>query len=298
MASPCGARREASISRLEKGAQMRKVVGLIVLSILTLVVSLGPCIFLRARQLQLLDLCTNNLKQLGNGLYCYHDHFGRFPLGAVPNKELSPERRLSWQLGTWPYIGDGQVRLLIDMTKSWDSEENYRPTEWRDADGNGSILDIVNLRCPANFGEKDLNKPQDTHYVGVTGIGSESSSLPAYYPLTGFFGYERQTELKNIYGPASSTMMVIETKVDNGPWIAAGRPTLRGLEPSKPYLGHEGQFATNHYYDSVIFGASFPVKTNVLFADGSVRSLTQSMNAEVFEAMSTVGGEGRHDSMH
>ena len=75
-------------------------------------------------------------------------------------------------------------------------------------------------------------------------------------------------------------MMVIETAKDNGPWIAGGPSTVRGLDLSGlPYLGRNGQFGGTHRGGA-----------NVLFADGSVRFIHESIHPQVFEDMATIAG--------
>ncbi len=56
-------------------------------------------------------------------------------------------------------------------------------------------------------------------------------------------------------------MIVMETTRDNGPWLAGGTPTVRGLDPNgERYLGLGQPFGGLHR-DGV----------NILWADGSVR---------------------------
>jgi prepilin-type processing-associated H-X9-DG protein len=79
-------------------------------------------------------------------------------------------------------------------------------------------------------------------------------------------------------GPAN-TMMVAET-TDRGPWTAGGRSTLRGLDPTiQTYIGKGRQFGGNHRRG-----------VRVLFADGSVRFLSETIEPRVFEALATVAG--------
>jgi prepilin-type processing-associated H-X9-DG protein len=75
-------------------------------------------------------------------------------------------------------------------------------------------------------------------------------------------------------------MMAVETSWQLGPWTAGGYPTSRGLDPSwQPYLGSGKQFSGYH-----------PGKTNILLADGSARSISESISPQVFEALATIAG--------
>src|SRR5206468_855186 len=72
--------------------------------------------------------CANNLKQLGLGLSIFHATYKSFPSGTYPNKDLPPEKRLSWLLlpAQFAFCDSNEV-LLIDKEKAWDSEENNGP---------------------------------------------------------------------------------------------------------------------------------------------------------------------------
>ena len=75
-------------------------------------------------------------------------------------------------------------------------------------------------------------------------------------------------------------MLVAETSWHNRPWTTGGPATVRGLDPGhQPYLGRGHQFGGNHSGG-----------LNVVFADGSVRFIRESIDAKVFEALSTVAG--------
>jgi prepilin-type processing-associated H-X9-DG protein len=80
---------------------------------------------------------------------------------------------------------------------------------------------------------------------------------------------------------ASTTLLLIETATENGPWTAGGRPTVRGLESNgTPYVGRQTQFSTFHRHGV----------TNALFADGSVRELREGLAPKVIEALATIAG--------
>ncbi len=46
----------------------------------------------------------NNLKQLVLSMRGYHEFNFMFPQGTHPNKDLKPEKRLSWQADVMPYL--------------------------------------------------------------------------------------------------------------------------------------------------------------------------------------------------
>jgi len=72
----------------------------------------------------------------------------------------------------------------------------------------------------------------------------------------------------------------LETTRARDPWLAGGPATVRGLEPeSLPYLGDGGQFGGLHRRG-----------TNALFADSSVRLLSNETAPAVLEKIATIAG--------
>jgi len=228
--------------------------------------------------------CVNNLRQIAIALNGYAQN-GCFPLAAIPNKGLPPEKRLSWMAelytGSW-YAAN--VVLVVDESKPWDAEANLRPKVLAGRQGEGQSLYEAPVFsvcvCPANPNWGDPVLPNLTSYVGISGLGLDSAGLPPGHPRAGIFGYDRLTREQDIKDGASATMMVAETALHNGPWTAGGVPTVRGLNPHiQPYIGRGRQF-----------GALHRGGVNIAFADGSVRSLRETIDPKVFEAFSTVAG--------
>src|SRR6185312_14532030 len=120
-----------------------------------------------------------------------------------------------------------------------------------------------------------------TAYVGITGLGKDAASLPKGDPKAGVFGHGRVTRLADITDGASMTMAVAETSELLGAWTSGGPATVRGLDPSRlPYIGKGRPFGGNH-----------PNRAMVLFADGSVREIRDTISPRVFEAISTISGD-------
>jgi prepilin-type processing-associated H-X9-DG protein len=256
----------------------------------------------RAREL---EPCANRLREFWFALICYRDTppgSGSFPPGTVPGEGIPPERRLSWVTLVYHAFDESQnVNFLFDWPAPWDSEANRAPKILsRDDGGKESVLSLPYLLpyrvmlCPespayekvmrdAKHRRKDF--PADIHYVGIAGIGRDSPTLPKGHPRAGVFGYDRQTRMEDIKDGDAETMMLAETSLSNGPWIAGGPTTVRGLDTDhKPYLGEKRQFGGYH-----------PDGAMVLFVDGSVRFVRDSVAPSAFEALSTIAG-GEHSS--
>lgn len=283
-------------SLLSGGRPVRGVVkilaGLVVALLVggLLVVAVG-----RVRTAASLVGCRNNLKEIGLSLQNYDDANGHFPTGTVPNADLAPDRRLSWLIEVWPAFMEGGKKTLFDRMKAWDAEDNCPArcsicvdkdtAEFRD----DVVGDLKVFLCPANPARNTPPLPGPTHYLGVAGVGEDAAELPLSDPRAGFFGYDRTVSLRDITDGAATTLAVAEA-VDGGPWTAGGRATVRGLSVGSPYLGEGAQFASLHRGCNLL-PLTQPVITNVLLVDGSVRSLTDSMSPQVFEALATIAGK-------
>ncbi|MCA1684583.1 MAG: DUF1559 domain-containing protein, partial [Planctomycetia bacterium] len=126
---------------------------------------------LRARQEARDAQCVNSLRMIGLGLSDYHDIFESFPLGTVQNPTLPPERRLSWIVGAWSMVGDGQIHLNIDRDKGWNDPVNARPTGYSGVDGPGSTCELFFPGCPGNPHTLPRGYSRVLQYVGVGGLG-------------------------------------------------------------------------------------------------------------------------------
>lgn len=204
----------------------------------------------------------NNFKQLGIAVHNYASTYqDRLPLAALENDSLPPEKRLSWTVTLVPYIESGTVWSATDKSAGWDAPSNafllgmnYRP-----------------FRCPSQWPETDAQGRILTAYVGIAGLG-EGGQL-----RRGVFSFENVISL-----PAmtdwETTFLFLETSVSNGPWTAAGRPTLRSLDAGEPYFGIDGQYASYHR----------GIGTIAALADGSVMGINANMDPRVFEERAIV----------
>jgi hypothetical protein len=236
---------------------------------------LASCILLcfipRERRSPMRMYCANNLKQIVLAAHNYHDIFDdRFPSGTRANPQLAPEDRFSWMVELLPFVEQDNVFKSINLEEGWNSAENK--------DAVSKQLKIY--LCPSSALTSKANSVAATNYVGPTGIGPDSALLPKDSPRAGFFGYERVLKVEDIKDGTGTTIMVIETDVQLGPWAAGGTPTLRFVDTEvQPYIGVGRPFGGLHKRVA-----------SVALVDGSVRFLDESINPAVFQALVTIAG--------
>ncbi len=209
--------------------------------------------------------CINNLKQLGLAIHSYAETYGTLPIGTVPNPDLPLERRLGWNYLISPGFEPLGSSAPLELERAYD-DPNFKPPRYPPA--------YPPEHCPSNPDTVSAS------YVGIAGLGLDAPTLPKTDPRAGFFGDNRQVTWADLIDGSSQTMMVIESSRKAGPWFAGGRNTVRGLDPSRaPYLGANGQFGGIH-----------PRGTNVLMADGSIKTFRDSIDPKILEALSTING--------
>jgi hypothetical protein len=212
---------------------------------------------------------THNLKQMGEALDGYQTTHGNLPPAAMPGTGLPFEKRLSWLVALLPYLqrddfGESprRVYILMNRSKAWDAAENLPNTR----------TVFRRFLCLGNPDRVPLDSPGLTEYVGFTGIGADI--LRPDKP--GAFGLGRGARVPlDFPDGTSNTGIVAETALDNGPWAAAGSATVRGLDTNRqPYVGWGRQF-----------GGIYSPNTEVLMADGAVRTLLDSMSPGTVERL-------------
>jgi hypothetical protein len=192
----------------------------------------------RIREAAARTACKNNIKQIGLAISNYHDQMDAFPAATMPSERLPPEKRLSWLFDLDPFIHARMDESWgLGRNEPWDAEVNAR---------------IARGRMPWYLCDTNPIRERDgfavTHYVGIAGVGADAAQLPKTNPRAGFFGYDRHITQKDVTDGLGSTLMVVETVWDNGPWVAGGFPTTRALTSpnERSYLGTDGQFGSRH----------------------------------------------------
>ncbi len=225
--------------------------------------------------------CMNNLRRIGLGVNVYNDNTREktFPFAAIPNAELPVNERLSWHAGILPYLDHAVPanRKWLDVSGAID-----RKRSWGDPDNAVAANTTISIfLCPNHPTYDPMVRPATAHYVGCAGLGADAASLPKGDERAGFFGYDRVLRRDDLIKKgASSTLMVLETTNQNGPWIAGGFPTVRGVPEVDHLIGFDAPF-----------GGCHAGGMNALFADGSVRPLSDTIEPKVFQDLARLARE-------
>jgi prepilin-type processing-associated H-X9-DG protein len=218
--------------------------------------------------------CANNLRQIGLAVARYaddHDHL--YPPGTLPLAGQPPERRLSWLAGILPILeseapprpAGRSVAGLVAYDRPWDDEANRA----------AASANVARFLCPSDPVHDPRALPGLTNYVGFAGLGEDAAALPKADPRAGFFGYERVIGPADLAAGAAHTLAAAETTSGNGPWIAGGPSTVRGLDPDE----------TQYIGTGRPFGGSHPGGAQVLYADAHTEFLGAGVDPRVLREL-------------
>ncbi len=248
---------------------------LVIIAIIAILLGLLLPAVRRVREPAARSQCQNNLKRLMLAFHEYESagHPIPSPLPGQPNGPsfppgcfgpgATPEERLSWMVALLPYLEQDNVFRQLDTEKGYAGNLTVTQTPVR------------LFTCPA----VDMKTPDAvTHYVAMSGLGSEAAGRPARADGNGFMGYNRRTSLATITDSTSYTIAVMETGIGHGPWARGGTSTLRGFDPDVSLRGDGRPFGT---HPGVMIAA---------MVDGSTRSIRETIEPRKLAAAITIAG--------
>jgi prepilin-type N-terminal cleavage/methylation domain-containing protein/prepilin-type processing-associated H-X9-DG protein len=249
--------------------------------------------------------CSNNLKQIGIALHCYHDRTGAFPPGYFdvapwPQNDVGPG--WGWASYILPDVEQDNLQRQINYNQN----AGAAPLAIRTA-----VVKI--FQCPANpnssapflvtdGGSNSWQLAQGSYVACNGNDGVDDNTTP---PHTGAFVRGTQGfRIADITDGLSNTFFVGErcTTMSWSTWVGA---IPNALDPSvrSPgdfsgasalVLGHCGPHLPN---DSIVTDADamssgHTAGVNFLFGDGSVHMISNSISQAVYDALATrAGGE-------
>jgi hypothetical protein len=143
----------------------------------------------------------NNLKQIGIAFHNYESNNGRFPAGAISDKDGKP--LLSWRVAILPYLEQNGLYQQFKLDEPWDGPNNKK------------LLD----KMPAVYGAGEGGK---TNYRVFTGPGT-------------VFDGKQGLRFINITDGTSNTILAVEA-AEAVPWTKPEELPYNEKEPL-PKLG-------------------------------------------------------------
>jgi len=193
---------------------------------------------------------VNNLKQLGLAFHNYESAYSNFP-GNITDKKTG-KALLSWRVAILPFIEQDNLYRQFKLDEPWDSEHNLKIAK----------IAIKLYTPPGQQVQQDSQGNCMTPYQGLAGP-------------SGLLEPGKKIRLANITDGTSNTILLVEaknmviwTKPDDVPFD----PKAGFAEPEK------------------VFGGLSPNGFNSLFADGSVRFISNKIDQKILKALFTRNG--------
>lgn len=297
---------------------------LVVIAIIGVLVALLLPAVQAAREAARRMSCTNNQKQIGLSLHMHHDTKQRLPPGTTGGggvgTDLGKPRgplETTWIAYTFPFMEQTTLDALINWNKV---TTNFY------ADGGLKVrpLKIPLFLCPSDTYPDPNISPSGTvygrgNYVANNGIGPaiEYRGGPGHInPASmgrpgGMFFINSWLGFREVPDGLSQTVMVSETRVPRDTKDGRGvmhypegplyhhnrtpnslapdeiRTTWCSTTPQAPCIG--AYAAYNQIRDIRTARSAHPGGVIVLLADGSVRFVSQTINLNVWQAISSPG---------
>ena len=209
----------------------------------------------------------NNLKQIALAFFNFHDHKAHFPPAAVIGPDGRPWH--SWRVLVLPFLEERDLYEQYDFSQPWDSPKNMAIAE----------------KVPKVFQDPAVGaKDGSTHYAVLVG---DATLFPSGRNAT--MKAAGDTEAIRTGGLALPT---VTDGTSNTIMIATVDPTRRipWTKPEDIVVGPDGPSIGTPEGIGAIHAAGKGKAGLVAIADGSVRALSESLDAKILAALATRNG--------
>ena len=257
---------------------------LVVFAIIAILIALLVPAVQKVRESAARTTCKNNLKQFGIALHMYHDTTKTLPPGYTMNvTPLGVETGPGWGWATHILDHLDQTPLRQSITLSTDIASTSHASQ--------RTQRLAVFICPSDDYVGSFTPPGATvalahsDYVGVFG----NNDIDATPIGNGIFFRNSQVRMQQISDGASNTLMVGErcSQRFTAAWagVLAGIPEAHALvlgtadHVPNHSAGHEDDFASRHTNG-----------VNFLYADGTVRTINDTIDPALYQALATRAG--------
>ena len=302
---------------------------LVVIAIIAVLIALLLPAVQSAREAARRSQCVNNMKQIGIALHNYHDTNGGFPppnLYSGSCKGMNPRGQVLYTTGFTMILGQLEQMPMLNaynfsQPASQGTAVNASPntTIIGTAYANTTVVGakISSYQCPSDQ-EMPLDNVSTTNYWKMNARRSNykfcvalyNDNYCATYPPTnsaakGMFVTDLSLNISDVKDGTSNTGAVGEsfqqTYSSNwGTWWGAGGHTAVHGYVAPPSSASYTQYLPNGKYFNVAntqklpyawtFGSKHPGGMNMVFGDGSVRFIKDSVNPQVWWSIQTIAG--------
>jgi len=256
---------------------------LVVIAIIAILIGLLLPAVQKVREAAARMKCMNNFKQIGLAFHTYNDTYSKLPTGWVTSTAVAPSPGWSWQYIILPYIEQGPLYTTLNA-------DLVTPGAPPAATAGTPIMTVLSVyQCPSDRGtptNSNFGAYATTSYVvNRWVVGPDTNSRPA--PMT----------LLGITDGTSNTFIVGERDLINN---VAGSELIRHSNSSASFEGRggrglnprkgAGQAYTTGDEQRLAFSSNHTGGCNFLFADGAVRFLSNSIDADPNDAYTNFPG--------
>ena len=225
--------------------------------------------------------CLNNLAQMGLALHNYEFSFGHLPPGVVdkagPIQNVATGQHVSWTVQLLRFIEQNGIADSFDIKAG-----TYAPINEP-----ARAMSIGIFQCPSQWVFTNTAATAGlSHYAGC----HNSVEAPIDVDNDGLLFLNSAVPYGDIYDGSSNTILVGEFIADGADlgWASGTRATLRNtgelLDRTNWNIKYgAGAIATMKNTDVGGFSSVHPGVANFLFADGSVKSVSISIDPLIFE---------------
>ena len=290
---------------------------LVVIAIIGILIGLLLPAVQAAREAARRMSCSNNIKQMGLAFHNYHDTLSSFPPGKITDVKsngVDMGNYFGWAALLLPYCEQQNVQQLVDFkqkvyeTKNQEAGQTQLPMYLCPSDPDRDVRSVDYYNPDRGWALEQL-KLAPAHYAGVITekISEYGSATTDGWTLAhdelGVMITQRGIRIADIIDGTSNTIMVMEASsyergtpktYDNGSWIVGTNIFRKTTAPInyKPDCEHfnKGTFdwscskCSAYQYEA---RSRHPSGCNVLFADGSGRFVSDSVNMDALAAAIT-----------
>ncbi len=286
---------------------------LVVIAIIAILIALLLPAVQQAREAARRSACKNNMRQLGLALHNYHDTFSAFPpgwIGATAGvADVEGLNGFSWGTMILPYIEQAPLYNQLNFSRSIIDPSN------------GPLLrqPLSVFRCPSDPQPETWNIEQESspgtvlaelataNYVGVFGSGDEQPGGRELDDCEGFVGqctgngmffHNSRVRMRDLTDGTSNTIVIGERMTRPRGATVDTFSTWSGVVPEGEEafartLGvvdhppNAGNYGTVHQDD---FSSNHVGGTHFVLGDGHVRFVSENIDKNVFQWLSTLSG--------